>query len=131
MKTPKTFALQNCTKENAKSKKVSQLERLFEFQILTANLPKPEREFRFFPIRKWRFDFAYPSLHLAVEVEGGSWMAKGGHTTGKGFEEDCEKYSVAAVLGWRVIRATGKQVKSGQALIWLKQALANQWPTCP
>lgn len=125
METTEIFAPHKAEKAPKKPGKVSPLERLMEFQILTAGLPKPAREHQFFSDRQWRFDFAFPSILLALEVEGGSWMAKGGHTTGKGFEEDCEKYSVAAVLGWRVIRATGKQVKSGQALIWLKTALAR------
>lgn len=130
MEASKTFALHKAEKagKNSPQKpgKISPLERLMEFQIITAGLPKPAREHQFFSDRRWRFDFAFPSILLALEVEGGSWMAKGGHTTGKGFEEDCEKYSVAACLGWRIIRATSGQVKSGQALIWLKMALARQ-----
>ena len=31
---------------------------------------RPQREYRFDDVRKWRFDFAWPSLMFAVEVEG-------------------------------------------------------------
>ena len=29
-----------------------------------------EREFPFHPTREWRFDFAIPQAHVAIEVEG-------------------------------------------------------------
>ena len=32
-----------------------------------------QREFRFFPERKWRFDYAVPRRKLAIEIEGGIW----------------------------------------------------------
>ena len=32
-----------------------------------------EREFPFHPTREWRFDFAIPQAHVAIEVEGGLW----------------------------------------------------------
>lgn len=101
-------------------------EDLLFFQITSAGLPVPERELRFHPNRKWRFDFAWPEHALAAEVEGGSWSG-GRHTTGKGFEADCEKYSVAAALGWRVVRATTSQVKSGEALTWVIGALGREF----
>lgn len=73
-----------------------------------------EREFRFAPPRKWRFDFAWPKIRLAVEVEGATW-AQGRHTRGSGFESDLEKYNTAALMGWTVLRFTTKQAKSGEA----------------
>jgi hypothetical protein len=32
------------------------------------------REHRFHPVRKWRFDLAWPELLLAIEVDGGVWI---------------------------------------------------------
>ena len=64
-----------------------------------------QREYRFHPARRWRFDFALPELKLAIECDGGGW-SNGRHTRGKGFIEDCKKLSEAALLGWRVIRVT-------------------------
>ena len=37
-----------------------------------------EREYKFHKTRKWRFDFAYPDIQLAVEIDGGQWRAGGG-----------------------------------------------------
>lgn len=42
------------------------------------------REHRFHPARRWRFDFAWPELLFAVEVEGGIWTG-GRHNRGSGF----------------------------------------------
>lgn len=69
----------------------------------------PEREFRFCPDRKWRFDFAFPDHKVAVECEGGVWT-RGRHTRPIGFINDCEKYNKATVLGWKVFRFTTANV---------------------
>ena len=83
-----------------------------------------EREYRFHPVRRWRFDFALPERRLAVEVEGGTWTG-GRHTRGSGFEKDCEKYNQAVLLGWRVLRFTPGAIKSGEALTTIEQVLAT------
>jgi hypothetical protein len=82
------------------------------------------REYKFCPDRKWRFDVAFVEKKVAVEVEGGHWV-NGRHNRGAGFAADCIKYSQAAVLGWRVLRFTTDQVKSGMALRMLQQAIAR------
>ncbi len=94
-------------------------EETLALHIRADKLLEPVREYRFHPIRQWRFDFAWPELKLAVEVEGGTW-SNGRHTRGSGFEEDCEKYSQAMVLGWNVYRCTGDMVKSGAAINTIK-----------
>jgi hypothetical protein len=83
------------------------------------------REHAFCPARRWRFDLAWPALMVAFECEGGAFMGgRGRHTSGVGFTADCEKYSVAAVLGWRVVRATTQQIRAGLAREWVEAALA-------
>ena len=84
----------------------------------------PVYEYRFHPVRKWRFDFSFPDKKLAVEFEGGIWGASAGrHNRGSGFLKDCEKYNEAAILGWRIIRITDLHVRNGQGLKWVLQAL--------
>lgn len=84
----------------------SALEERLWYLLLAEQLPVwPEREYRFHPTRKWRFDFAFVEAKLAIECEGGIWQG-GRHTRGAGFEKDCEKMNAAAVLGWRVLRFT-------------------------
>lgn len=94
----------------------SDLESEFALQLRAAKLTAGlVREHRFHPVRKWRFDFAWPDKKLAVEIEGGHWVG-GRHTRGTGFESDCQKYLEAVMMGWRVLRATGSMVKSGALL---------------
>ena len=106
------------------SGKGSAPEREFEVQLRATGIIGYEREYRFAAPRRWRFDFAWPSMKLAVEIEGGIWSS-GRHTRGKGFEADCVKYANALVLGWRVLRVTPTHVRDGQALRWVER-LARQ-----
>jgi very-short-patch-repair endonuclease len=76
-------------------------------------LPLPVPEHRFSD-RRWRFDFAYPSIKLAIEIEGGLYTG-GRHTRGAGYEKDLEKYNSATLLGWRLLRFSTGQIKSGYA----------------
>ncbi len=101
---------------------MSDLETALAFQIRAAGLPTPEREHKFHPVRKWRFDFAWPLQMLAVEVEGGTW-SRGRHTRPQGFEEDCIKYNECILLGWRVIRVTGDMIEDGRALQYVEALL--------
>lgn len=87
-------------------------------------IPTPNTEFVFHPLRKWRFDFAWPTVQLAVEIQGGVF-GQGRHTQGKGYTEDCEKMAEAVCLGWRVMYVTSEQVKNGQALRWVERALGS------
>lgn len=74
--------------------------------------PDPEPELRFHPSRKWRWDLGWKDRLLAVEFQGGVWT-NGGHTRGKGYSDDMEKYATAAVLGWRLIPITYQQLERG------------------
>lgn len=105
----------------------SVLEAIFNNQVRVVGLSAGmEREHRFHPSRKWRFDFAWPESKVAVEVEGGHWTG-GRHTRGAGFEADCEKYMEAMVMGWRVLRVTASLVRSGRALNALEAMLGKSW----
>ena len=87
-----------------------------------ADVPTYQREHRFHPMRRWRFDFAWPDHKLAVEVEGGAWTG-GRHTRGSGFVADCNKYNAATVLGWRVLRVTTSHLRDEQAVVEQIQAI--------
>jgi hypothetical protein len=106
---------------------MSALEDMLLFQIQVAKLPEPIREYTFHPQRRWRLDFAWPSPDrmVALEVEGGTQNGtrKSRHTTGKGYEGDCEKYNEAVLLGWKVIRVTSAMVRDGRALAIIERAL--------
>lgn len=71
-------------------------------------------EMPFHPTRKWRFDFAWPSALVAVEIEGVCYGKQGRHQTASGMAEDCLKYNSAAYLGWSVIRLTPKMITTAE-----------------
>lgn len=102
----------------------SVLEKSLAIQLVACKLPKFEREFKFHPTRKWRFDFAWPESKVAVECEGAVWT-NGRHTRGSGFVKDMEKYNEAALLGWRVLRFDAGQIKSGNALQAIERMLTK------
>lgn len=91
--------------------------------IQQAGIPEPALEHRFHPVRKWRFDLAWPEAKVALEIEGGVWV-QGRHTRGSGFEADLEKYNVAQLMGWMVLRYSTGQIKAGEHLPDLKKAFA-------
>lgn len=108
----------------------SDAELLLAVQLEQAGIPF-RREFQFAASmgRKWRADFEvhepYPGAkcrELLVEIDGGGFIT-GRHSRGTGVEKDCEKQSAAAILGYRVVRVTPRQVENGLALSWIRQAL--------
>lgn len=86
-------------------------------------LTAPLKEYRFDPVRRWRFDYAWPAHKFALEVEGGVWSG-GRHTRGKGFLGDMEKYNAATLAGWQVFRCTPESVTSSNTLEILRKRLA-------
>ncbi len=83
--------------------------------ILDANLPgRWYREFTFHAERDWRLDVACPDIALGVEVDGGV------HRIKKRFLADIEKHNALVLSGWRYLRVTPAQVKSGYALTLVK-----------
>lgn len=80
------------------------------------------KEYKFHPVRKWRFDYAIPSALVALEVEGGVWTG-GRHINPKGFLNDMEKYNSATLMGWSVYRTTPDDLYTGKTLKLLKTAI--------
>lgn len=73
------------------------------------------KEYRFHPVRQWRFDYALPMQKVALEVEGGVWT-QGRHTRPQGFLGDIEKYNTATVMGWRVVRCVPDDLMTGKTI---------------
>ena len=121
----------------------SKLEDQLAFQIRVAGLQYPETEYRFAAyivggpgrglrvalsekgLKDWRFDFAWPDLKIAVEVEGGGWT-NGRHTRGNGFAEDLKKYDAAMLHGWTIYRCDADLIKSGKALKTIEKLISNE-----
>jgi len=60
-------------------------------------------EFRFDSVRRFKFDFANYKLKIAVEMEGGIYTGTGHSKTGT-YLKDMEKYNLAQLKGWIVLR---------------------------
>jgi len=88
------------------------------------------REYRFNEIRRWRFDCAEPVARVAVEIDGGTWVA-GRHTRGAGFERDCEKLNAAVADGWAVFRFTTSMLQRDPLGCCEQVARMIRWRTNP
>lgn len=84
-------------------------------------VPPPCEEWIFASPRKFRFDFAWPEVRLALEVEGGIFT-KQAHGSITGILRDMEKYNLAAANGWRVLRVTPAQLCDLQTLAMIAKA---------
>ena len=82
-------------------------------------------EYRFHPVRLWRFDGAFPDRKIAVEIDGGVWTA-GRHVRGKGFIADQEKMNEAQLLGWTVYRFVPDDLVSGKFFEVVGRALETK-----
>jgi hypothetical protein len=123
---PAAVALAKEKRQSEKSKTIE----LFAWHLRSNLIQAPEREYVFHPTRKWRFDFAWPALLVAVEIEGlvvrklgGQLVLGGRHATIGGFQEDCIKYAEAACLGWHVLRFNQALVRKLDALDFTIRAL--------
>jgi hypothetical protein len=98
---------------------------MFEALCRAYGIAEPVREHVFAAPRKWRFDYAWPSQRVALEVEGGVWTG-GRHISATGFLKDIEKYNAAAVRGWRVVRCTPKTLLLPATFEMLKALVVTQ-----
>lgn len=94
-------------------------------QICDAGLRLPLLEYAFDKQltgsgRGWMLDLAWPWIEpmLAVEVDGAVHRIKGRHKT------DIPKYQALFAQGWKLLRVTPAQVRSGEALKLVRKALA-------
>jgi len=97
-------------------------DKLFLAALAQAGIPAPVAEFRFHPIRKWRFDFCWPDQKLALEIDGAVWTG-GRHTRGSGWMKDTEKLNAAAILGFRMLRCSPQQSSTSAMIESIKSAL--------
>ncbi len=115
--------------EYSRAQNTSPYERMFARQVEDAQLPPPERDYLFYPGRRWRFDFCWVPQHLAVEIEGGIirnrkgiWVTTHGHASANRYMSDIEKYNAAAVMVFCLLRFPGPLVENGTGI-----REVNQW----
>ena len=106
------------------TKTMSHLEVMLDDQLCLAGITPEDTEFFAIPGRRFRWDFAWPSKKLLVEVQGAIWV-KGGHSTGTGITRDAEKLNLATLAGWRTLIVTAEHIKDGKALAWIQEGLSE------
>jgi very-short-patch-repair endonuclease len=84
----------------------SYLERIFLKMVSIHKLPQPVREYNF---HNFRFDFCWPQIKVAVEIDGGTFNG-GAHVKGKGYQRDCIKSNLAHLENWVILRADREMV---------------------
>lgn len=78
-----------------------------------------ETEYRFHQVRQFRFDWAIPAYKIAVEYEG-LQSDKSSHTSFAGYTKNCQKYNLALLDGWKILRYTAKNyAEAGSDLVFL------------
>ena len=97
---------------------------VFRYMLILHNINIPESEYMFAKElkRKFRFDYCYTKHKLAIEIEGGIWI-NGRHNRASGFIKDMEKYNIACILGYRILRFTIQDLKKESTYITIKDAL--------
>lgn len=85
-------------------------------------IPPFVREYRFHPTRRWRFDYAWPEHHVALEIDGGSG-GYGRHSRPGGMRADHEKLNTATAMGWKVLRVLAGEEQRLATVAFLRQAL--------
>ena len=101
------------TKKPKLPKAKSEPEERFDIAWRSLGGPKPVREYQFAAPRKWKFDFCWPEVRIAVEIEGGAYEGehRGRHLRQLGFTDDCVKYAEGALLGYRILRLTPPMIQ--------------------
>lgn len=105
--------------------KRTRLEDMLERRIRDDGLPLPVKQFLWArPERMYRSDFAYVQERILIEVQGGIWAQDPGrHNRGSGYETDCQRDNLAALLGWKLLRFTERMIKYGEACETIQRAL--------
>lgn len=101
--TPEEFrSLPEAKKDHSVKKgNFANLAKLYGFSV--------EKEFKFDKKRKFRADWKVSKNGKSVLVEyEGINSTKSGHTTVLGYTKDCEKYNLAQINGYKVLRYTMK-----------------------
>ena len=94
------------------------LGRVLASQLKTMGL-KPTPEYRFHETRKWRIDVAFPEIKLAVEVDGAV------HRIKSRFHGDIKKHQALFFMGWRLLRVSTNQVRSGEASVMIRDLIQH------
>jgi hypothetical protein len=120
---PQTITPKKPPKAKNRYQKKREFSILLAQQIRDAKLDDPILEYAFAAQlggngRGWQFDLCWPIRRLAFEVDGAV------HRIKAQFKTDMEKHQEAMRLNFRTIRVSPAQVRSGEALEFVRRELA-------
>ena len=91
--------------------------------LTSAGVPQPIKEYRFYPARRWRLDYAWPTHRVALEVDGGLFSG-GAHVNGARIKKTWERDNLLAGLGWRILRCEPRDLCRTDTINAIRAALA-------
>lgn len=100
------------------TKRFNEAEEVFAGQLKDAGIVFV-REYLFIPGRKYRADFAFNKI--IVEINGGTWMQKSGHSTAQGIQRDYQKSNAAQLAGFIYLQFTPDEVYNNVAIETIKK----------
>ncbi len=86
---------------------------IFLFEVAKKYSLELLKEYKFIENRRFRFDYAFTGIKLALEIEGGIYVG-GRHVRGVGYTRDVVKYNYAMVRNWKVLRVTTEQIRKNK-----------------
>lgn len=92
------------------------VENLMDRHLREAGVSGYRRNATFIEGRRYQADFWFPKERIALEVDGGVFLPKSGHTSGVGYTSDRERDVEATLQGILTVRYTSEQVRSGYAI---------------
>lgn len=104
-------AINNVAPKKPKTQKGNKAKSEMEW-VIKAMFPNYQKEFKFAKEvgKQYRCDYYIPEIKTIVEYEGivafKDKDEKSRHTHINGYTDDCRKYSLASILGYRVLRYT-------------------------
>ena len=96
--------------------------------LRSAEIPSPVAEFKFHPIRRWRFDYAWLDQRVYLEINGGIFVG-GRHSRGASLLKEWEKIAAATAMGYRPLFCQPRDICSAKTLDAIRDALSYSKPT--
>jgi hypothetical protein len=90
--------------------------------LLEQGIPAPVYEYKFHPVRRWRFDLCWLPQRLALEVQGGIFV-RGRHSRGAALLKEWDKLNTAAGMGWRLLYCQPRDLCTDAAAEYIRNAL--------
>ncbi len=104
----------------------SDLEQTLHTILTHHKFPTFFQQYIFHATRKWRFDFAFLTHKVAIEVQGYG----PGHTSLPGMTNDYEKHNAAVLCGWIIIYVMNHDLNDHKhnTIILIKDILESRIP---